>query len=306
MGSEMCIRDSLKRRKYQPKISYPSEKIKEILETTLGVPIFQEQIMELAVHGAGFSPGEADQLRRAIASWKRNKAAMSRYGKKLVKGFLERGYSVQFAKQVFRQIKGFSEYGFPQSHAASFALIVYTSSWLKKHHPAAFAAALINSQPMGFYHPSQIIQDAERHGVRVLPVDISYSDWDCKLEPSNEQPKMRLGLRLVQGLSQKEVEKITQLSRRPTELRELWKLSGTKVSSLRKLARADAFRSFGVNRQQALWQLKKLSDQSLPLFEQLERQENYESNLPVLSEKLHVLFDYQHTCLLYTSDAADE
>ena len=153
----------LKRRKYQPKISYPSEKIKEILETTLGVPIFQEQIMELAVHGAGFSPCEADQLRRAIASWKRNKAAMSRYGKKLVKGFLERGYSVQFAKQVFRQIKGFSEYGFPQSHAASFALIVYTSSWLKKHHPAAFAAALINSQPMGFYHPSQIIQDAERH-----------------------------------------------------------------------------------------------------------------------------------------------
>jgi len=285
----------LKRRKHKPKISYPSEKIKEILEPTLGVPIFQEQIMELAVHGAGFSPGEADQLRRAIASWKRNKDAMNRYGKKLVKGFLEHGYSVQFAKQVFHQIKGFSEYGFPQSHAASFALIVYTSSWLKSHHPAAFAAGLINSQPMGFYHPSQIIQDAERHGVRVLPVDVNYSKWDCTLESSTARPKLRLGMRLVQGLRQEEAEKLAQPGRATASLRELWKESGVKASSLRKLARADAFRSLGLNRQQALWQLQKLRDQTLPLFESVQTREDYESKLPALSEKLHVLFDYQYT-----------
>ncbi len=171
----------LRRRQKLEKVTYPSEAVKGVLERTLGIPIFQEQVMQLAVVAAGFTPGEADGLRRSMAAWKR-KGGLEHYERKLTDGMCERGYTEQFAQQIFQQIRGFGEYGFPESHAASFALLVYVSAWLKHHHPAAFCAALLNSQPMGFYSPSQLVQDAQRHGVEVRPVDVLVSGWDCALE----------------------------------------------------------------------------------------------------------------------------
>ena len=162
-------------------MSYPSAEVEGVLQRTLGVPIFQEQVMQLAIVAAGFTPGEADQLRRAMAAWKR-KGGLGHFEERLIRGMRERGYAEEFARQIFRQILGFGEYGFPESHAASFALLVYVSAWLKRHEPAAFTAALLNSQPMGFYAPSQLVQDARRHGVEVRPVDARASDWDCTLE----------------------------------------------------------------------------------------------------------------------------
>lgn len=285
------IHPYLRRRQGKEAVTFPDEHIKSILKRTLGVPIFQEQVMELAVVGAGFTLGEADQLRRAMSSWKRNKGLMAQFGDKLIKGFCERGYSLSFAKQVFRQIHGFAEYGFPQSHAASFALLVYVSSWLKCHHPAAFAAGLINSQPMGFYRPSQIIQDAIKHGVSVLPVDINHSFWDCTLE----NKKLRLGMRMVKGLQQQEAEKLTKARKGSWRtITALWRDSGIKVSSLKHLAQADAYRSLGIDRQQALWHIRKLKDTPLPLFEGLTT-EDKPSDLPSLSREMHVLQDYRST-----------
>jgi error-prone DNA polymerase len=186
----------LRRRGGLEPVTYPSAEVEGVLKRTLGVPIFQEQVMQLAIVAAGFTPGEADALRRAMAAWKR-KGGLGHFEERLIDGMRERGYAEEFAKQIFRQILGFGEYGFPESHAASFALLVYVSAWLKRHEPAAFAAALINSQPMGFYAPSQLVQDARRHGVEVRPVDALASDWDCTLErrPDGE-PALRLGLRL--------------------------------------------------------------------------------------------------------------
>lgn len=310
----------LRRRAGREPITYPSEDVKEILGNTLGVPIFQEQIMELAVVAGGFTPGEADQLRRAIASWKRNKDKMRKYARKLMMGLLERGYSKEFAKQIFGQIKGFSEYGFPQSHAASFALLVYASSWIKLHHPEVFACALLNSQPMGFYQASQIIRDAEAHGVTVLPVDINHSEWDCTLEDYNSRtrqtdsssqktrPKLRLrlGFRMVKGLAKSEAELLGSLesyqfrTRGYKHPKEVWKKTNLKVSSLRALARADSFRSMELDRQAALWQLKALRDEELPLFTYQSRETSLEkpqslSPLPSFNKEQHVLFDYEFT-----------
>ena len=171
----------LRRRNGEEEISYPSEAVKDVLSRTLGVPIFQEQVMQLAMVAAGFSAGEADKLRRSMAAWKR-KGGLDQFEDKLLDGMKARGYSEQFAQQIFKQIKGFGEYGFPESHSASFALLAYASSWLKRYHPAAFTCALLNSQPMGFYAPSQLIIDARKHGVTVLPVDINISEHDCTLE----------------------------------------------------------------------------------------------------------------------------
>jgi error-prone DNA polymerase len=185
----------LRRRAGLEKVDYPSEAVKEVLQRTLGVPIFQEQVMQLAIRAAGFTPGEADQLRRAMAAWKR-KGGLEKFEKKLKDGMRERKYPDPFADAIYRQICGFGEYGFPESHSASFALLAYASSWIKHHHPAAFCAALLNSQPMGFYQPSQLVQDARRHGVQVLPPDVNSSDWDCSLEGG----ALRLGLRMVGGL----------------------------------------------------------------------------------------------------------
>ncbi|MGE0480669.1 MAG: DNA polymerase III subunit alpha [Phycisphaerae bacterium] len=208
----------LRRRDGLEAVSYPSPAVRSVLEKTLGVPLFQEQVMRLAVVAAGFTPGEADQLRRAMAAWRRN-GSIEKFHFKLIDGMLTNGYAREFAEQVYKQICGFGEYGFPESHAASFALLVYASAWLKRYHPAAFCAAVINSQPMGFYTPGQLIRDAIAHGVRVLPVDVNYSDWDCTLEEGTkgrgdvgtkaaagaQGPALRLGLRLVRGLNEEKV-----------------------------------------------------------------------------------------------------
>ena len=187
----------LQRRRGLEPVVYPSEALRKVLQRTLGIPIFQEQVMQIAMVAAGFSGSEADALRRSMAAWAR-RGGMEHMRTRLVDGMLERGYQRSFAENIFEQIKGFGEYGFPESHAASFALLVYVSSWLKCHHPAAFTCALLNSQPMGFYQPAQLVQDARRHGVTVLPVDIRYSDWDCALTKTNKNiPQLRLGLRLI-------------------------------------------------------------------------------------------------------------
>ncbi len=193
----------LRRRRGLEPVAYPSPQVRKVLERTLGVPIFQEQVMELAMVAAGFTPGEADRLRRSMAAWKK-RGGLEHFEQKLKQGMESNGYSAQFADAIYRQILGFGEYGFPESHSASFALLVYVSSWLKRHHPAAFCAALLNSQPMGFYAPSQLVQDARRHGVEVRAPDVNASDWDCTLEDG----ALRLGLRMVSGLSEAEGRRV--------------------------------------------------------------------------------------------------
>ena len=175
-----------------------NKEIQDVLERTLGVPIFQEQVIKLAVVAAGFSPGEADQLRRAMAAWKR-RGGLEHFREKLIHGMLQKGIKQEFSERIFEQIKGFGEYGFPESHAASFALLVYISAWLKRHEPAAFYCGLLNSQPMGFYSPYQLIQDAQRHKVEILPVDIRSSEWESTLENHNKTPAIRLGFQRIRG-----------------------------------------------------------------------------------------------------------
>src|SRR5205814_1436260 len=177
----------LKRRQGLEDVTYPSDAVKGVLERTLGVPIFQEQVMQLAIVAAGFTPGEADRLRRSMAAWRR-KGGLEKFEQRLIDGMAARGYAEDFARQIYQQILGFGEYGFPESHSASFALLVYISSWLKHYEPAAFCGALLNSQPMGFYAPAQLVADARRHGVDVRPVDVTISDWDCTLEKAKAGP----------------------------------------------------------------------------------------------------------------------
>ncbi len=190
----------LRRRSGEEEVEYPSKALRTVLEKTFGVPLFQEQAMKIAIVAAGFTPAEADGLRRAMATFRRL-GTIQNYRDKMIRGMTERGYELDFAERCFKQIEGFGDYGFPESHAASFALLVYVSSWLKCHYPAAFACALLNSQPMGFYAPAQIVRDARDHGVTVRPVDINYSEWDCTLEPDREnRPALRLGFRQIKGL----------------------------------------------------------------------------------------------------------
>ena len=233
----------LRRRRGEEPATYPSEAVKAVLGRTLGVPIFQEQVMQLAMVAAGFSPGEADRLRRSMAAWKK-RGGLEHFEGKLKEGMQRHGYSAGFADGVYRQILGFGEYGFPESHAASFALLVYVSAWLKCHHPAAFCAALLNSQPMGFYAPAQLVQDARRHGVEVLPPEVNASDWDCTLEGGG----LRLGLRMVSGLAETAGRRIA--SGKPyMSLHEL-KLNR---KDLRALAAAGALRSIAGHRRTAHW-----------------------------------------------------
>jgi error-prone DNA polymerase len=254
----------LRRRQKIDPVVYPSEAVKGVLGRTLGVPIFQEQVMQLAVVAAGFTPGEADQLRRSMAAWRR-KGGLEPFELRLKQGMRERGYADEFAEQIFRQIQGFGEYGFPESHSASFALLVYASAWLKCHEPAAFCAALLNSQPMGFYAPAQIVQDARRHGVEVRPVDATASDWDCTLEPDddNNAPAVRLGLRMVKGLSQAGAERLV-LARAaqpftfhisPFTLEDLARRAKLDQKDLRALAAANAFASLTGHRRDAAWRV---------------------------------------------------
>ncbi|MEC7685496.1 MAG: OB-fold nucleic acid binding domain-containing protein, partial [Pseudomonadota bacterium] len=257
----------LNRRNGKELISYPSEAVKEALERTLGVPIFQEQVMQLAMVAAGFTGGEADQLRRAMAAWKR-KGGLEPYHKKLVDGMLARGYEPDFAQKLFSQIKGFGDYGFPESHSASFALIAYVSSWLKRYHPAAFCCALLNSQPMGFYAPAQLIKDAQRHGVIILPVDVNQSHYDSTLEfdgsyvkpnsPCHDhtEAKIRIGLRMVKGLSRNGAEAILEARQGGAfdTVQSLVFQSGINRKDLEALAAADALHQLSGDRHRAFWQ----------------------------------------------------
>jgi error-prone DNA polymerase len=238
----------LRRRRGLEPVTYPSSEVKRVLERTLGVPIFQEQVMELAMVAAGFTPGEADRLRRSMAAWRRS-GNLDQFEEKLKAGMRRNGYSAEFADSIYRQILGFGEYGFPESHSASFALLVYVSSWLKHHHPAAFCAALLNSQPMGFYAPAQLVQDARRHGVEVRPPDVNASDWDCTLEAgAASQPGLRLGLRMVSGLSEAEGRRIAQ--GRPYASIHSLRLNR---KDLRCLASAGALQSLAGHRRLAHW-----------------------------------------------------
>jgi error-prone DNA polymerase len=251
----------LRRRQGMEPVVYPSEEMKVALGRTLGVPIFQEQVMQVAILGAGFTPGEADALRRAMAAWKR-KGGLEHYYNRIVQGMLERGYTLEFAEAIFSQIQGFGEYGFPESHAASFALLAYASSWLKCHEPAAFLCALLNSQPMGFYSPSQLVQDAQRHGVEVRPVDIAISTWDSTLEERSgdpadgSQPAVRLGLSLQRGMRREAVERIEDARAiRPfASVADLARRASLDRAALQVLAGANALASLAGNRREALWQ----------------------------------------------------
>jgi error-prone DNA polymerase len=255
----------LRRRQGLEPVAYPSEAVRAVLSRTLGVPIFQEQVMSLAVVAAGFTPGESDALRRAMAAWRR-KGGLEPFERRLKDGMLARGYAPEFAESIYRQILGFGEYGFPESHAASFALLVYVSAWLKHYHPAAFCAALLNSQPMGFYAPSQLVQDARRHGVEVRPVDVGASEWECTLEatpsprPSppageRENPALRLGMLMVKGLSQAGAERIVAARRKRAfaSVGDLARRADLDQRDLKCLAAAGALDRLAAHRRLAYW-----------------------------------------------------
>ncbi len=245
----------LRRRQGLEPVTYPSDAVRQVLERTLGIPIFQEQVMQLAVVAAGFTPGEADNLRRSMAAWRR-KGGLEHFETRLIRGMLERGYAREFAERIYRQILGFGEYGFPESHSASFALLVYISAWLKRHEPAAFLAALLNSQPMGFYAPSQLLQDAQRHGVTVLPPDINASGWDCTLE----EGAVRLGLRMVHGLGEAVVSRIAAaraacVTQAFESVEDLTWRAALNRHDLKCLAGADALVALAGHRRQAHWRV---------------------------------------------------
>ncbi|MFC3727066.1 error-prone DNA polymerase [Neoaquamicrobium sediminum] len=260
----------LRRREGKEDVTYPKPELEAVLGKTLGVPLFQEQAMRVAIECAGFTAGEADQLRRAMATFKHT-GGVSKFGEKLVSGMVANGYDRDFAERTFKQLEGFGSYGFPESHAASFALIAYASSWMKCWHPDAFCCALLNAQPMGFYAPAQIVRDAREHGVEVRPVCINASHWDCTLEATGDDGRfaVRLGLRMVKGLGNAEAARL--ISCREDQpyrsVDDLWRRAGIPVAALVELAEADAFRAgLGLARREALWAIKALRDEPLPLF----------------------------------------
>jgi error-prone DNA polymerase len=262
----------LRRRRGEEPVDYPDEKVERILGKTLGVPLFQEQAMQLAIECAGFSPDDADQLRRAVTGFK-HVSLIEAFGERIVGGMLKRGYPAEFAQRCFKQIQGFSTYGFPESHAASFAILAYASSYLKCHYPDAFCCALLNSQPMGFYAPSQLVQDAQRHGVVIRPIDVHHSRHECTLEPDPASTggfAVRLGLNRVRGLKEQDalrVEAATADGTTYPSIEALWRAAGCSAAGLRRLAAADAFGSMGLDRQSATWHARKLRDRDAPLFE---------------------------------------
>ncbi|MBN1511995.1 MAG: error-prone DNA polymerase, partial [Phycisphaerae bacterium] len=309
----------LRRRNGEEPVFYPTPEIEAVLAKTLGVPLFQEQAIRLAVVAAGFTPGEADQLRRTMGAWGRT-GAIERFQQRLVDGMTARGLSREFAEHVFEQIAGFSGYGFPESHAASFALLVYVSAWLKRYYPAAFTAAILNSQPMGFYAPAQLVRDAQQHGVDVRPVDVNCSGYDCGLEERDETGKhegtrrggqapgrrdggtaLRLGMRLVKGISRENVAGIESAQQEGpfTRVLDVWRRAGVSRAVLARLAAADAFRSLGLDRRQALWQVLAI-DEDLPLFAGLVPEEP-DTPLPALPIEQQVVQDYEAVGLSLTA-----
>ena len=257
----------LRRREGIEKPDYPRPELRAVLEKTLGVPLFQEQAMKVAIVGAGFTPSEADQLRRAMATFKFT-GGVSHFYDKLVEGMVVRGYPRDFAERTFKQIEGFGSYGFPESHAASFAKIAYASCWMKHHHPDVFCAALLNAQPMGFYAPAQVVRDAREHGVEVRSACINASRWDCTLEPAGDRLAVRLGLRQVRGLAN--VHGAALVAARGDlpfgSVEEVWRRGGVPRAAIERLAEADAFHALGEDRRQGLWKVRGLGEAPLPLF----------------------------------------
>jgi error-prone DNA polymerase len=328
----------LRRRQGVEEVHYPSpapphdpDELKNVLQKTLGVPLFQEQAMRIAIVAAKFEPWEADKLRRAMATFRRV-GTIGTFQAKMVEGMAARGYPRDFAEHCFRQIEGFGEYGFPESHAASFALLVYSSAWVKCHYPDVFCAALLNAQPMGFYAPAQIVRDAREHGVEMREVDVNFSDWDCTLErpvppPSRAMGKelatapihprhaeqapairtrfaVRLGLRQIKGFREADAARLVAARDRPyRSVRDLWLRSGLSRAGLERLAEADAFRSLGLDRRAALWEVRALDPagaaERLPLFaasaDGLSREQPVE--LPAMPPGEHVVQDYRSLSL---------
>ncbi|WMS41615.1 DNA polymerase III subunit alpha [Acuticoccus sp. MNP-M23] len=312
----------LRRRQGLEKVTYPSRELEAVLSKTLGVPLFQEQAMRIAIVGAGFTPSEADQLRRAMATFKKV-GTIGTFQTKMVEGMKAKGYDPDFAERCFKQIEGFGEYGFPESHAASFALLVYASCWLKCHYPDVFCAALLNSQPMGFYAPAQIVRDARQHGVAVRPVDINHSDWDCTLEPGppaatrlardhlsmekaiRSRRAVRLGLRQVKGLAETDMAVLVERRGRGYDsVRDVWLRTGLKRAAIERLADADAFGSLGLSRRDALWAAHGLDKagraEDLPLFAAAEwhdLQKEAAAVLPPMPPGEEVIHDYRFLSL---------
>ena len=315
----------LKRREQRARnipVEYPSKELEAVLERTLGVPLFQEQAMQIAITAAGFRPAEADKLRRAMATFKRT-GTIGDFEKRFIEGMVSKNYDLEFAKQCFNQIKGFGEYGFPESHAASFALLVYASSWLKAYYPDVFCAAMLNSQPMGFYAPAQLVRDAREHGVRILAVDINESEWDCTLEEAVFDRKtvdfrhgqmreiiktrhaVRLGFRQIKGLSSDDMKRLVgNRGQGYGSVRDLWLRSGLPKSVIERLADADAFRSIHLSRREALWAVRALDVKSaaeeLPLFEQvrhIDLQPEPAAKLPDMLPGEQVIEDYRYLSL---------
>jgi error-prone DNA polymerase len=308
----------LRRRQEKEKPDYVHPELKAILGRTLGVPLFQEQAMKIAIVAGGFTPGEADELRRSMATFKRT-GTIGNHEKRMIDGMIAKGYPREFAQRCFDQIKGFGEYGFPESHAAAFALLVYASCWFKAYYPDVFCAAILNSQPMGFYKPAQLVRDAEDHGVEILPVDINSSDWDCLLEERSfdrsriitrhremrdvikTKHSVRIGFRQIKGLSKEGMEEfVRRRGGRYESVRDVWLRSGLSTDEIEHLAQADAFRSIGLDRREALWAVRALDKKSaaehLPLFDQpaLRLRDNEpETRLPVMPLGQHVIHDYQ-------------
>jgi len=280
----------LRRRTGEEPVTYPSEALKKVFERTLGVPLFQEQVMELAVVAAGYTPGESDDLRRSMAAWKRH-GGLEHHREKLTTGMLERGYSPDFAARIFEQIKGFGSYGFPESHAASFALLTYASCWLKRHHPAAFTCALINSQPMGFYSPDQLLQDVRRHGVEVRPVDVRYSDWDCTLEPDKRGTfALRMGLRMARGFSEDDARRIEQARAvQPfADVGDLCERAALEARARELLADAGALRGLAGHRHRARWAVAGVEARRPLLGAATQPRERQAAlPLPTIGEDLH-------------------
>jgi error-prone DNA polymerase len=318
----------LRRREGKEKADYPSEALRDVLKKTLGVPLFQEQAMKVAIVGAGFTPAEADALRRSMATFK-STGGVSKFEDKMVSGMVERGYTRDFAERTFKQIEGFGSYGFPESHAASFAKIAYASCWMKCHHPDIFCAALLNAQPMGFYQPAQIVRDARDHGVEVRPVCVNASRWDCTLEPSPARGRgrgprsgrvrvcstdsarpspcpfpqagegklvpLRLGLRMVRGLANEHAARIVAARGEApyTSIEDVWHRAEVPPAALEKLADADAFASLGLSRREALWRVRGLGEAPLPLFAAAEDRTNEPAvALAAMTDGREVVEDY--------------
>ncbi|MHA6686014.1 error-prone DNA polymerase [Mesorhizobium sp. A556] len=308
----------LRRRMKLEEVHYPNPMLHKILHKTLGIPLFQEQAMKIAIEAAGFPPGKADQLRRSMATFRRN-GTIDGHRQDFIEGMVKNDYPRDFAERCFRQIEGFGDYGFPESHAASFALLVYASCWFKTFYPDVFCAAILNSQPMGFYAPAQLVRDALDHGIEIRDVDVNLSDWDCALEKSPFDPNrviahhaqmrgvirssnaVRLGFRQIKGLSKEHMA--TFVERRGggyASVRDVWLRSGLDVGEIEKLAEADAFRSRGIDRREALWAVRALDGKSaaekLPLFDRpgiLLREMEPEAALPKMPLGEHVIHDYR-------------